>query len=255
MNGFALGLVLGLSLATIFLLYAQVIYEFLTCQISASCVDESSQTLEVFKRLIKLEDSLAQWTMAVFSILATLISFVALYFLFQTHKLTQKTLIETQHLNSKTTEIGIVQTRAYVSAGETKVEMVDDFAVISVTLRNRGQSPAKNLLVSGTARCTTNPHIAPVDTKFSKLGSKTQEHSCVELNPDETFHLKMKVPRHVSFPVGHRSDFGFNVRIFATYKDIYFKRRKLLYFGWISEPLYLDGERRLRVGNRHNRST
>jgi hypothetical protein len=87
--------------------------------------------------IINSEDTLAQWLMMVWSLLAVIVSALAVYWV-------KKTFDVTQRMSLDTREIGEAQASAYASIGEAKVTLISSSLQLSVyaEVKNSGASPA-----------------------------------------------------------------------------------------------------------------
>lgn len=262
-NGFALGLVAGISVALILLLFGQSLLATIDCVLMNDCSTlqqlygvRGGDRPMLLQRLVRAEHSLAQWLIACLTLVATAISAVAVLLVLKTLNVTRDTLIATQQMNLTTRSIGEVQTRAYISIGETEVKIDDTECRIDIVMRNRGQSPARRLRVTARPKTSQNPERSASLVPFPIDRRSNDFSSILDLGPGETFHLRVRIPINGnSSEVWDPETFGFSVTASATYFDIYGKRRKLVYFGWITESLYKAGETRLIKGNRFNRGT
>lgn len=104
--------------------------------------DHSAVWRSVMQRLVSSEDTLAQWLMAVFSILAVLVSGLAVYWV-------KKTYDATVEMAADNRAIGQAQSRAYLTVEGVVVMLApgDQFPFIKVVIRNSGQSPARRVRV------------------------------------------------------------------------------------------------------------
>jgi hypothetical protein len=148
-NGIALGLVLGVSGTLVFIVYGELLVNLVNCITRNTCEAYSTYNKENYepdgwiwaRRLIKVEDSIAQWIMAFFA-------FFAVILVWGTLRSTNKTLRATQGMASVTKEIGNQQIRPYAfcrgiewltpDTSDTKVKLI---------FENTGHSPAENVEV------------------------------------------------------------------------------------------------------------
>ena len=88
-------------------------------------------------KVVSSEDTLAQWLMSVWSLLAVIVSALAVYWVKKTFDVTQRMALETR-------EIGEAQASAYASIGEAKVLLISSSLQLSVSaeVKNSGASPA-----------------------------------------------------------------------------------------------------------------
>lgn len=84
------------------------------------------------QRLVSLEDTLAQWLMAVFSLFALMVSAVTVYWV-------RETLIATRQMAEDTRLIGEAQVRSYIYANKAEIDVLTN--TIAVLFRNFGNSP------------------------------------------------------------------------------------------------------------------
>jgi hypothetical protein len=94
--------------------------------------------------LVSSRDTLAQWIMTVFTVVAAAL-------LFGTLRIARDTLLATQDMARDTSRIGEAQVRAYpvIRAVEAHMRVHEDGVSwqLEVTVRNTGQSPAKEVTV------------------------------------------------------------------------------------------------------------
>lgn len=148
---FALGLIIGLLAATIFLVSIAHLEPSGSEKAQAEESQSSGEAAEQkygksywrWSGLVSTEDTLAQWVMSLLSIVAVALSAVAVWFV-------GKTLIATQKMARDTREIGEAQVRAYLTFDVEKVEIAQksnrDGTNLSVKfigkVWNHGNSPA-----------------------------------------------------------------------------------------------------------------
>ncbi|PWK54775.1 hypothetical protein C8D95_11067 [Silicimonas algicola] len=151
-NGFAVGLGFGLSAATVILIWGSGIYDFVDCIARDQCngyagrfeADDEPQWWWWTRRLVASEDTLAQWVMSFFTI-------VAAGLLVGTLVATQRMAADTRKMVLETTRIGEAQVRAYLTIEKVSVTpRAEQFYVdwdIALTVRNTGQSPARSVMI------------------------------------------------------------------------------------------------------------
>ncbi|MGC9369003.1 MAG: hypothetical protein ACP5DX_05610 [Paracoccaceae bacterium] len=150
---FALGLIIGLLAATIFLVSIAHLEPSGSEQAQAEESQSGGEAAEQkygksylrWSGLVSTEDTLAQWIMAFLSIVAVALSATAVWFVW-------KTLLATQKMADDTREIGEAQVRAYVRiiGGYVRLEPGDPVMtdksirpIIKIAVKNYGQSPAQ----------------------------------------------------------------------------------------------------------------
>ena len=175
-NGFALGLIGGIGLTVLLSLWLGSAREGDRSPIHASeyCADHGEkcpQESERFgwvwstvQRFVASEDTLAQWLMAAFGVLATSISAYAVYLLRDTLKATRDAVVEAekgtvtaQAAVVVTENIGKAQLRAYMGFSGVKIQPVGDQNDITFRVgfqfifyfRNVGSTPANKVLITG----------------------------------------------------------------------------------------------------------
>lgn len=114
-------------------------------------------------RYIYLEDSLAQWVMCAFTV-------VAAYYLWRTFRVTQDMAIES-------TLIGRAQVRAYLDCVKATAAKTSDSVSLSVKIRNSGQSPARFIALAGQATVISDDMESVVLNCFERMGPISAEQS------------------------------------------------------------------------------
>lgn len=99
-------------------------------------------------------DTYAQWLMAILSIAATGVSIWAVGLVRHTLAETQKATKAANETNAVTREIGEAQVRAYLSCTGAKYQLFADRLECTLSIVNRGQSPASNIVLTGTVSLT-----------------------------------------------------------------------------------------------------
>ena len=172
-NGFAVGLTVGIFGTATLLVWGEKLYDFGNCISANKCENYSTYYENPNEpewwywttRLISTEDTLAQWIMATFTIGAVLL-------LWRTLIYTRRTLNEAKEATSAakdtvrvTREIGISQTRAYINCFDAGIKnfRVGETPEYFISIRNIGQSPARNVRVAIATRGCDDP-----DTKAIK---------------------------------------------------------------------------------------
>ncbi|MEO3389151.1 hypothetical protein [Mesorhizobium sp. CAU 1741] len=122
-----------------------------------------------FERLVKTEDTLAQWAMAVFSVAATVLTAVGVVLIWRTLVYTRRaaeaaaaTVEEAKNATTaakdavaETRRIGEAQVRAYLGIEACTLERGtgDDF-LLKIAVKNSGQSPARDVTISAQVSVT-----------------------------------------------------------------------------------------------------
>ena len=145
---FALGLIAGISSTVLFVIavdFANSPEYFANAEASenkAESYDPAQNRWWLFRSLIYLEDSFAQWVMAAFTIIAA-------YYLWRTFDATRSAVIETRR-------IGEAQVRAYLTFQDVSIEAKIENGLVRFSvwceIINSGQSPARNVTVSAKIR-------------------------------------------------------------------------------------------------------
>ncbi|MCW2308155.1 hypothetical protein [Rhodobium gokarnense] len=113
------------------------------------------------------QDSYAQWTMAVFGILATAVSALAVWLVNNTLAETRKATRAAEEAVAATREMGEAQVRAYLTTdgGRIRSGAVKGHLAfkIEITLKNSGQSPAFGIRVSARISASNASVVLPFD--------------------------------------------------------------------------------------------
>ena len=232
--GFAFGLMVGLVFAIISLIWLSTEPPFWWAHDGV---------------VITTKDTLAQWIMAILGLIAVGISYWAV-------RLLKSTLEETARVSSETAKSVIhlqksteLQNRPWVNVSKTEVWRIGaSVAALNVVLTNTGQTPARNLRIYASFAWQHSPEgeFVPVETDLpngSAVLMRDQEHS---------FGLKLAIP---NAPQSQVKELVLRVSIYATYQDIFQKKRRTLYSGWVYQSQLVSRPTHLTVGNKHNRCT
>lgn len=176
---FAIGLVVGLALSILFLLWA--VPEFRnplnqiaqyqtqggnTAKESQSNYQNEANSLDL-RPYISREDTIAQWIMAVFTIFLTVLTFFAVWFVYRTAQFTRDTLTQAEQTNKaawktvdETRKIGLAQTRAFIKCVGGEYNFGPSFIEFRVDLENYGVTPATKVEVKAKLRVIEGHHPA-----------------------------------------------------------------------------------------------
>lgn len=140
-NGLAVGIITGIGLATLTILFAQAVYDLAQCEHDAQCYRYAAQydgrDLPTTwwwvweKKLVTSSDTLANWIMALFTIFTVI--------------LVWRTLVATQKMVRDTARIGEAQSRAYVHADKVHFFWGNENQTrprVEIWVRNTGLTPA-----------------------------------------------------------------------------------------------------------------
>lgn len=110
--------------------------------------------LDGFEGYIFTEDSLPQWSMAFFAVIATGISFLAVVYVKDSLALNREAINAALAANATTKEIGIAQARAYISITAIDVDFhqIGKIFTVRLRLKNAGNSPARSVSASVTLK-------------------------------------------------------------------------------------------------------
>jgi hypothetical protein len=218
-NGFAVGLVLGLSLSAFFVVgvasYGPGGQAPDAVGHEASQRDRASDQGEDVDRggwwhwdggLVSSRDTLAQWIMTAFTVIAAGL-------LFGTLRIARDTLLATQGMARDASRIGEAQVRGYVSVAQVKVKCIPTQESVSwvvlITLANAGQSPARDL--------TMTPQ---------NFNSETQGNSIIvgDLaageSREEVMHLSSGEDE-IRFVEGSDVDVAFSLKLRVSFSDVF----------------------------------
>lgn len=182
--GFAIGLIAGLGIALLFLVWAvpefrnpTVAYEYYQHWQAKSTsspyqnTDDTHQWIREFSGWVFAEDSLAQWLMAGLGFAATVISLLALIWIKRTWVQAKRSADAANDVVSVTREIGQKQVRAYLS-----IERVDftwngtgsesNISNIIFVWKNFGNSPAFDANILTNVELVTNEKFGDAIDEF-----------------------------------------------------------------------------------------
>nr|WP_298094798.1 hypothetical protein [uncultured Shinella sp.] len=164
--GAAIGLVVGVGLTLLFIAVPLIlpnneakhpsdgtqIQQLSDKQLSDSGSGHS--WLNGYEGYVYTEDSLAQWSMAVFAVIATGISFLAVVYVKDSLTLNREAVDAALAANSTTKEIGVAQARAYISITGVDVDFhqIGNIFTIRLRLKNAGNSPARSVSANVTLK-------------------------------------------------------------------------------------------------------
>lgn len=195
---FALGLVAGIAIAFLFVVWAVPEFyqpshhhEGYQNNQNADGKDGSSLWKRYISPFISSEDTLAQWVMAVFAAIATGVSIWAVALLRVTLAETRNAVKSADDAVAVTREIGQKQVRAYVVVNSAKYDWDKaDEVVITVYIKNTGQSPASNIKMMGECFFDVYPaqnipdHPIPEMPQSTHLGGGAELHGFYRLRGD-----------------------------------------------------------------------
>ena len=260
-NGFSVGLIAGICLALllIFVLTSETSNPINRktdkeqCDSSPEkCAQEDSGfngSWSVAQRFVSAEDTLAQWAMAVLGLFATGISAYAVHLLRRTLDETAKVSNETIRSVDLLQKGTVLQNRAYLNLSRTAVRRTrSDHVEIKIVLKNSGQTPANDVRLYISSRWSATANTTYPAINFSKpLG-----HAVLMRDEEYTYYLVLEIP----IMEGVSEEFyGVSVSVYASYKDTFGQKRRVLYAGWISIQHILGGSDILNSSAKHNRCT
>jgi hypothetical protein len=195
-------------------------------------------------------DGWAQWIMAGFAIVATGVSWRALYLLRETFKETKRTADAAAEANEMARESAERQLRAYVSVEAITIQTlaVGEPLAMVIKIANAGNTPAKCLRVNFGITITDDLSKAPI---MFPLPWRPE----IEIGPGK----HMEFPMGMSRPLGQaRHDAIRQNRVFAvvggaiTYRDVFGRKPYTLFKGHID--MLPNDAFAMATGRRHNKS-
>lgn len=239
----ALGFVAGLFLALLFLAWSVPDFRYpLNQQVSSETTGRNNAHEESeepgqkpawrywTERFIVLEDTPAQWLMAVFSIVATVASIYAVLLLRDTLTETRAAVRAADDAVAETRRIGEAQVRAYLACTGAKYRIVNQLCVVTVAIRNSGQSPAKQATISGRL-IAYNMDSVGNDDQFLRGPYRLTEMFAIPAAGEEDDTLLLQVP----FAPDIRDELATGTRLIMVectmvWTDVFNKQQSIQFF-------------------------
>ncbi|MDE0921354.1 MAG: hypothetical protein OSA96_00045 [Aurantimonas coralicida] len=199
-------------------------------------------------------DGIAQWVMAISGVLALLLSAWAVWLLARTLEATRSAVKAADDAVTVTRDIGQAQVRAYIAVGDLRV---DKFAigmvpVVSFTIKNVGQSPARRFQI--VTRVLRDRGPFPTKLRFSgeKWDGMRIDIPAGGTSSQETELSLLNSGIYEEFRSSQRTLTAFGL---IRYRTVFGKRCYCVFRGYLDMDDLRDGSAKLTPTRKHNRSS
>ena len=248
----AIGLIAGIGLTTLFFAWLNGWIEPPSEPTSESYspTDHSTNDYEGWpywwhwaQRLVSYEDTVAQWIMMLFTIIAAVI----LYFTLKRVDETNRLALEANETLRRSFEI---EARAYVDVQKCRFyQESPERGKLVFEIANKGNTPAMSMRFYCHGYWTKDPVHAAPKLEFSG------DRSTAVIAKDGVFTVEKEISPPCGAETFSEVNQGFALAILVTYRDVFKKKRRTLYSGYLTKSHIKSGLERFQISPKHNRNT